>query len=40
MCSAATAEPARPVPRYLAYAPGFIAVSPAAIAILAVAKPL
>jgi hypothetical protein len=35
----ASAGPARPVPRYLGYAPGFIAVSAAAIAIFAVAKP-
>jgi len=33
------ADPARPVPGWLAYAPAFIAVSAAAIAILAVAKP-
>jgi len=34
------AEPARPAPRWLRYAPAFVAVSVTAIAILAVAKPL
>ena len=35
----ATADPARPVPRWLGYAPAAVAASVAAVAVLAVAKP-